>query len=271
MITRIYDKLISQHFKADRQMLFFVGPRQVGKSTCSLNAKALTEKFLCLNWDNTDTRRWQLLAHEQLFREDIRDLTNIRDMQQLVMLAELLKHQTGQLINYSNLSNKLQISTDTVRRWCATLTEFYYGYMLSPWTKNISRSLLKNPKFYLWDWSSLKDEGAKFENFIAGHLLKAVHLWTDRGLGDYGLYFLRDKDQAEVDFLVTKNAEPWFLVEAKLSSKKSLSPSLKKFQKKTQAKHAFQVVQDLDYLDIDCFTLETPTIVPAKSLLSQLV
>ena len=35
--------------------------------------------------------------------------------------------------------------------------------------------------------------------------------------------------------------------------------------------HAFQVSFALDYVDADCFTRSTPTIVPAKTFLSQLV
>lgn len=54
------------------------------------------------------------------------------------------------------------------------------------------------------------------ENFVASHLLKAVHWWNDLGMGEFGLYYLRTKDQKEVDFLVSKNGNPWFLVEMKI-------------------------------------------------------
>jgi predicted AAA+ superfamily ATPase len=50
--------------------------------------------------------------------------------------------------------------------------------------------LLKEPKLYLWDWSLVDDEGHRHENLVASHLLKAVHFWTDRGFGEYGLYYL---------------------------------------------------------------------------------
>lgn len=88
------------------------------------------------------------------------------------------------------------------------LESFYCCFTLKPWTKNISRSLLKEPKVFLWDWSEIKDLGARTENFIVSHLLKAVHFWTDAGLGKYDLFFIRDKDQREVDFIVTPDDEP---------------------------------------------------------------
>jgi hypothetical protein len=123
----------------------------------------------------------------------------------------------------------------------------------------------------LCDWSLIEDKGAKFENFIASHLLKAVDLWNDLGMGKYGLYFLRNKDKKEVDFLVSKNDEPWFLVEAKLSANNRISSSLVYFQEQLQCPHAFQVVLDLDYVDKNCFEYNTPIIVPASVFLSQLV
>ena len=88
---------------------------------------------------------------------------------------------------------------------------------------------------------------------------------------NYELYFLRDKDKNEVDFLVTKENKPWFLVEEKHSNNSRISPQLENFQQQTGAKHAFQVVMNMDYVDVDCFSHNKPIIVPAKTLLSQLI
>jgi uncharacterized protein len=132
------------------------------------------------------------------------------------------------------------------------------------------RSLRKEPKLYLWDWSRIDDPGARAENLIASALLKATHLWTDLGLGDFGLYFLRDKEKREVDFLVTRDDKPWFLVEVKTSESAPLSPHLARFQAQTGAPHAFQVALDMPFVERDCFGLKRPMIVSAQTLLSQL-
>ena len=142
---------------------------------------------------------------------------------------------------------------------------------MRPWYRNIPKSLRKQPKIYLWDWSVIRDTGAGNENFIAAHLLKAVHWWTDIGLGTYRLYFIRDKDKREVDFLVTRDNQPWFLAEVKTSAKSKLSGTLANFQEKTGAGHAFQVAFDLDYIDRNCFDINSPVIVPAITFWSQLV
>lgn len=216
-------------------------------------------------------QKWKRLRTEQLFREDIRDLTRIQEVGEIELLAELLSEQVGQVANYSALASKVQVSIDTIRRWMKVLKSFYYCFTLQPWTKNVTRSLLKEPKVYLWDWSLIEDRGARVENFIASHLYKAVHFWTDQGLGDYKLYYLRDKEKREVDFLVSKNGKPWFIVESKASDNMGLSKSLYYYQEALGVPYAFQVIFDMDYVEGDCFSSDRPLIVPAKTFLSQLI
>ncbi len=213
---------------------------------------------------------WKRLRSQQLFYEDVRDLATIQEIQQMELLALNLRENAGSLISYTSLSKKVRISNETVRRWIEILKRLYYCFPVHPWSQNIPRSLLKEPKFYMWDWSMIDKPGQKAENFVASHLLKACHFWTDRGLGLYQLHFLRDKEKREVDFIVTKNEKPWFLVEVKLSSSQ-LSPHLERYQKLTGAEHAFQVVLELEFEEIDCFRYHKPIIVSAKTFLSQLV
>jgi predicted AAA+ superfamily ATPase len=215
--------------------------------------------------------RWKNLRLEQLFHEDLRELTAVQDIGQIRVLAEILLNLSGQLINYSTLASRVNISVDTVKRWIAVLESIYYCFSIRPWFKNVNKSLKKQPKTYLWDWSLVKDAGSKTENFIACSLLKAVHFWTDMGLGSYDLFYLRDTGKREVDFLVTKNDEPWFLVEAKTSHQVSLNPSLSFFQNQTKAKHAFQVDLSSPFVDQDCFAHTEPIKVPGTTFLSQLV
>ena len=216
-------------------------------------------------------QRWQTLQHQQLFREDILEMTHIQEINRLELLASLIKHQTGQLTNYNNLANKARVSVDTIRRWMNALESFYYLYTITPWSTNIARSLIKTPVTYLWDWSKVTNQGARFENFIAAHLHKAIHFWNDTGQGEFSLHYLRDKDKHEVDFVVVRDQQPWMLVEAKLSSNESLSKSLYHFQKQLNAPHAFQVVYDLPYVNEDCFQHAGPIIVPARTFCSQLI
>lgn len=215
--------------------------------------------------------RWQALRESQMVFEDIRALSHIHDLAQLQVLAKLLKQQVGSTVKYSELAKKVRVSQPTIQAWLNVLSHFYYCFMIRPWTQNVPPSLLKEPKVYLWDWSCVTDYGARIENFVASHLLKSIHFWTDTGKGKYELYFLRTKDQKEIDFIVTENDKPWLIIEVKASKNAGLNPHLVEFKEAIGAAHAFQIAFDMPYIDIDALSLPKPQIIPLVSFLSQLV
>lgn len=215
------------------------------------------------------TRRWRSLRQVQLSREDLRDVASIRDLGTMETLMELLVERSAQQLVYSNLAAEIQVSVDTMRRWIDLLVRMHYGFTVRPWFTNVAKALRKEPKWFLRDWSGVSGEGARAENFVACHLLKAVETWTDLGFGNFDLRYLRDKQKREVDFLVVRDREPWFLVEVKLSEK-TLSSTLAYFQAQIKAPHAFQAVMNLSFEPVDCFSASHPVVVPARTLLSQL-
>ena len=223
-----------------------------------------------LRSDKRFYNKWKKLRLELLFNEDLRDISHIADIGRIKVLAEKLIDHIGSGINYSNLANDIQVSVDTIRRWIDTFESIYYSFRITPYSKNIARSLLKEPKIYLWDWSLIKKEGPRNENVIASHLKKMVDYYNDMGFEDYALYYLRDKNKREVDFLVTKNSKPWMLVEAKTSDQ-AISESLKYFHTITKAAFAFQVTFKMKYIHSDCFKHTGPIKVPASTFLSQLI
>ncbi len=220
--------------------------------------------------DRMFLRRWQRLRFEQLMREDIRKDTSIRDLDQIEALARILAERSGDQIVYSSLGSEVQVNEMTVRSWMSTLSSFFYGFCVRPWSRRVANSIRKTPKWYLRDWSGIRDVGKRNETIVACHLLKAVEFWTDMGFGDYDLCYLRDKQKHEVDFLVSRDGEPWFLVDVKTSDT-ALSPDLRRFQESTGARHAFQVVFDLPFESINAFDFTEPIVVSARTFLSQLV
>jgi predicted AAA+ superfamily ATPase len=224
-----------------------------------------------LNRDARFTRRWSGLRQQLLLREDIRDLTRIHELGQIEALVLLLLSRSGDRVVYQNIAAEVRVAIDTVRRWIDTLCGFHLGFLLRPWFRNVASSLRKEPKWFLRDWSGIADEGKRAETFIACHLLKAVEGWTDLGLGEFQLGYLRDKQKHEVDFLVARDGKPWMLVEAKKAQER-LGPSLAHFQRQIGAPYAFQVVLEAEYVQADCFAKAGgPLVVPARTFLSQLL
>ena len=224
-----------------------------------------------LKRDTRFSRRWQSLRLEQLVREDIRDLTQIQQIDQLELLVKMLATRSSHQLIYGNLAKDVRVTIDTIRRWIDTLCSLHLGFLIRPWFRNVSRSLRKEPKWFLRDWASIEDVGDKAETFVACHLLKAVDGWNDMGLGKFELGYLRDKEKREVDFLVARDGKPWFLAEVK-HHEESISDTLGYYQDQVKAPFAFQVVIDANYVEADCFAKRHgPVAVPAKTLLSQLL
>jgi predicted AAA+ superfamily ATPase len=192
--------------------------------------------------DNTQQhRRWTNARRDLLIREDLRDLTNIRQVVLVEQLALLLPERVAAPLSVNALREDLQVGHDTVSNWLEALERLYFAFRIGPWTRRVTRALTKERKLYLWDWSQVADDGARFENMVASHLLKAVHTWTDQGHGDFDLHYVRDREKREVDFVVTASRRPVVLVEAKRSDT-SPTEALTRFQSALGGIPAVQLV-----------------------------
>lgn len=185
----------------------------------------------------------------RLIKEDIRDLESVRDLSSLQILADLLPEKVGSLFSLNALREDLLVTHKTVALWVDVLERFYYHFRIYPFASTKIKSLRKEPKLYLWDWSQVKDSARRFENLVASHLLKIVHFLYDAQGYRTELHFLRDRAGHEVDFLVTLDKRPWFAVEVKQSDADIHAPLLY-FGNKLKIPYLYQVVETsgLDFL-----------------------
>ncbi|UCD78695.1 MAG: ATP-binding protein [Desulfobacterales bacterium] len=182
-----------------------------------------------LSGRKTTYRRWSNNYSQQLIREDIRDLTGFKSVGDMETLYYLLPSKVGSPISIPSLSQTLKVSYNTVRNWLGAFQRFFLIFSLSPWTRKISRAILKEQKVYLWDAPRIKDPAARFENMVAMELFRAVSIWNDMGYGNFSLHFIKNKEQQEVDFLLANDRQPILLVEVKLADVQP-APALVKFQ-----------------------------------------
>ncbi|MBI4117660.1 MAG: ATP-binding protein [Parcubacteria group bacterium] len=196
-----------------------------------------------LEQDIKTLRRFHNERFDRLFKEDIREIESIRYLSQLQIFAELLPTKVGSLLSLNSFREDLQVTHKTISHWADVLENFYYHFRIYPFASSLIKSLRKEPKLYLWDWSQIHDESIRLENMVASHLLKFVHFIQDTQGYKIALHFLRDVEQREVDFLVTINNSPWFAVEVK---KFDTSPSstLLYFQKKLRIPFIYQVIMN---------------------------
>ncbi|MCX5855498.1 MAG: AAA family ATPase [Deltaproteobacteria bacterium] len=187
-------------------------------------------------------RRWHNEKIERMFREDIQDIEAIRDIGNMKLLSDILPTKVGARLSLNAIREDLEVSHRAVTHWMDILEAFYYHFRIYPYSTKKIRSLKKEPKLYLWDWSEVDDEANRFENLIASHLLKFVHFITDHEGYRAELSYLRDVDKREVDFLVTIDGRPWFAVEAKMNDT-ALSPNLLYFRDRLSIPYIYQVVK----------------------------
>jgi len=187
-------------------------------------------------------RRWHNEKTERLFREDIRDIEPVRDIVSMQLLGDILPDRTGSLLSINSLREDLEVSHRAVSSWLNILESFYYCFRLYPYVGKNFRSLKKEAKLYLWDWSEINDEAVRFENCVASHLLKLTHFLQDYEGYKANLYFLRSAEKKEVDFLLTIDEKPWFAIEAKMNDT-NVSSSLYYFKVKLQIPFCYQVIK----------------------------
>jgi predicted AAA+ superfamily ATPase len=206
-------------------------------------------------------RRWHNEKIERMFREDITDIEQIRDLGNMKLLSDILPEKVGSLFSINSIREDLEVSHRAITNWVNILEKFYYHFRIYPFARDVIRSIKKEPKLYLWDWSEIENPAIRFENLIAMHLLKLCHFLYDYEGHKVNLNFLRNVDKKEVDFLVTVNRKPWFAVEAKLTEE-DISKSLFYFKERLKVPHVYQVIKKsginrfrdgIHLISADCF------------------
>lgn len=191
-------------------------------------------------------RRWRRLYIERIVREDVRDFSNVGDLQTLALLVEMLRERVGSPVSHASIARDLQVSPHTVKRWIAILESLYVVFRVPPYHRNIARAILKEPKVYFYDCGLVRgNEGAVLENLVAVSMLKSLSHREDVEGVQARLHYIRDKEKREVDFVTVVEAEVEQLVEVK-SSATTVHPALRRFSSLLPNAVPVQIVQNLD-------------------------
>jgi predicted AAA+ superfamily ATPase len=169
---------------------------------------------------------WFASYLQTYLERDVRSIANVRDLATFRRFLALVASRHGQMLNKTDIAAPLGVSVPTVGEWLHILEVTGQIILVPPYFENFGKRLIKSPKIYIGDSglasyllgvaSSSELErspflGALFEGFIASEILKSQ---TERGRRKE-LYYFRDQQGLEVDFLIPRpNAKLW-LVEAK--------------------------------------------------------
>lgn len=190
---------------------------------------------------------WHAEYDQRIIKEELRDLTKISDFNRVEHAVELLPSRIGSPFSLNNLKEDLGCAYDTARTVVRSLEKLCIVMLVRPYSRKLKYAIAKEPKLYFYDWTRLADEGARFENFIAMQLKTFCEFVNDGGWAKLELYYVRDKQGHEVDFLITSNGVPRLLIEAKAGNS-NLDTNLKYFCEKLGGICAIQVVLKPDLL-----------------------
>ena len=190
--------------------------------------------------------RWKKSHLDIILKQDLIELENVHHITQIETLIQLMRRRVGSPISYSSLAEDLQCNDKTIKQWLTLLENMYILFRVKPYHKNISRATLKQPKYYFYDNGQvLGDEGIRLENLVACALLKEIHFQIDVMGEEYQMFYLRNKEKNEIDFLITKNERLHKMIEVKLSDD-SPSSAFEIFQKNISSPvEKIQIVKNL--------------------------
>ena len=133
-----------------------------------------------------------------LLNIDILEFENIRKLKTARLLLEILQERVGYPISYRSIAEDLNIAPNTVKKYIQAFEDLYIIFTVAPFSKNIARTVLKEPKIYFFDNGLIKgNDGIKLENLTAVSLLKHCFEKQDIFGEPYKLNYLRTKEKKE--------------------------------------------------------------------------
>jgi uncharacterized protein len=161
--------------------------------------------------------KWRRDYRSLLVSEDLRDLTRIHDIKGLEQLMLILPERIASPLSVNSLREDLRVNHKTVSNWLEAFKKIYLVFSVMPWARNIARAIIKEEKYYFYDWTMVDDPGARFENAVAVSLLRLVNRWNELGLGDFDIRYVRNLQKQEVDFVLINRNKPVALFESKVN------------------------------------------------------
>ncbi len=149
---------------------------------------------------------------ETYLQKDVRQILNIGDLALFEKFVRLCAGRVGSMLNFSSLSNDVDVSVNTLQSWFSVLEASFICFRMQPFHANISKRLVKSPKLYFYDVGLAayllgieevsqvgRDplKGALFENMVMGEFIKKRF----NAGKDHNGYFFRDNNGLEVDYL----------------------------------------------------------------------
>ena len=156
--------------------------------------------------------RWARDWRSRVLNE-VRELEQFQDLPGIEQLMLALPNCVGQPLSVNAVGKTLGVTHKTISKWLDALERYYVIFRISPLQAPGLRAVRKEQKHYHFDWAAVEGEVARFENMVAGHLLKWVHFEQNAGRRELELSYFRDIDLREVSFVISEKGLPMQLLQ----------------------------------------------------------
>ena len=173
---------------------------------------------LLVSANEDEAEKWREQYLFSLLREDIPDFKNLQNYRKMKTLLYLIRENIGSPLSIQSFSQSLKMDHKTVLKYISILEDLFVTFQIPSFSKKINRSLSKSKKVYFYDFAfiELSEKGKRLENLVALYLLKhCISMKETKPSKAPELYYLRTKDQREVDFLLTRKGSPFLMIEVK--------------------------------------------------------
>ncbi len=231
-----------------------ISVREWCEQTGAAPADALTHLLVrggfpepCLAPDDEEAERWRRQYFDGLVRNDVLEFSRIQEVSAIRLFAQMLRGRVGSPLSLASIARDMALAPTTLKKYLDILEALYIVFVVRPWHSNIARATLQAPKVYFYDTGLVQgDEGVRFENLVATHLLKHTQYQYDVQGKEVDLHYIRTKDDAEVDFALSEGAALTHLVECKLRDSKP-HKALQRFAKQFPKARAVQLLRDAQH------------------------
>lgn len=173
-------------------------------------------------------RLWFSSYLQTYLERDVRAVTAVQDLGTFRRFMSLLAARHGSILNKTDLAGPLGMSVPGVGKWLDILETTAQIFVVPPFFESLGKRIIRSPRIYIADpgmachllgidtEAELEKSpflGAIFEGFVASEIVKSqVHAGLRREL-----YYFRDQQGLEVDFVIPGKNGSITLVEAKAS------------------------------------------------------
>jgi predicted AAA+ superfamily ATPase len=161
-------------------------------------------------------KMWNQEYFETVIRSDLKELSNLQFIEKAIDIIYLLTGKIGSPLSIESIAQDTELNFRTVKRYIDYLNINYLVFYIPTFTGNLKRLNKKMKKLFFYNYSLLQDEAARFENYVALELKVRTDLWNLLTKDKYDIFFIRNREGKETDFLIVKNSKPFFLCEVKL-------------------------------------------------------